>query len=87
MVLCRPFLIELEFGNVAFEEMKNGSTKKKKQQQQQGSMEWSAPNLKLPLAAYGLSSASTKAQPPLNRAWGWEWLGDLASHHYFQKDR
>ena len=40
MVLCRPFLIELEFGNVAFEEMKNGSTKKKKNNNNNNRDQW-----------------------------------------------
>ena len=44
MVLCRPFLVEMEFGNVVFERMVDEmirSTKKKPQ----GSIEGSAPKL------------------------------------------
>ena len=42
MVLCRPFFIELEFGNAAFEEMEKQKYQEKKRH---GSMEWRAPNL------------------------------------------
>ena len=65
MVLCRPFLIKFEFGNVAFEEMEKRKYQEKKKTGING---MACSKSQLPLAAYGLSNTFTKAQPPRNRA-------------------
>ena len=81
MVLCRPFLVELEFGNVVFEEMVDEmirSTKKKPQ----GSIEGSAPKLNF---LWRLTSVFTTVQPRQGRAVGWEGLGGFSLPSLFPK--
>ena len=83
MVLCRPFLVEMEFGNVVFERMVDEmirSTKKKRQ----GSIEGSAPKLNF---LWRLTSVLPLCSPGKVEPWGGRGWADLAFPHYFQKDR
>ena len=83
MVLCRPFLVEMEFGNVVFERMVDEmipSTKKKRQ----GSIEGSAPKLNF---LWRLTSVLPLCSPGKAEPWGGRGCADLAFPHYFQKDR
>ena len=81
MVLCRPFLVEMEFGNVVFERMVDEmirSTKKKRQ----GSIDGSAPKLNF---LWRLTSVLPLCSPGKAEPLGWEGLCGFSLPPLFPK--
>ena len=84
MVLCRPFLIEFESGNVVFEEME----KREYQEKNPRINRRACTKTQLPLAAYecfyhcAAPAQQSRGLGGVGRGWA-----DLAFPHYFEKDR